>query len=305
MLGNGSPMSSSLDDLPTEQPNPRTTDLDRLDTLRLLERINDEDQCVAPAVRAALPQVARAVDLALERWQRGGRIVLFGAGTSGRLAALDAAELRPTFGVPPERYLARIAGGVSAFQTPSEGAEDDVAAGRLAAADLTSADVAFGIAASGRTPWVLSALEAAHEQGAATLGLACVPSPALAAYVDVAIAVDTGAEPIAGSTRMKAGTAQKLVLNAFSTSLMVRLGKVYGNLMVDVQASNAKLRKRAVRLVRRIAGVDERTAEAALAEAEGEVKTAIACLRLSLTAEEARARLAAADGRLRIALGDS
>jgi N-acetylmuramic acid 6-phosphate etherase len=294
----------NLDSLPTEQPNPRTSDLDQLDTLNLLERLNDEDQRVAPAVRAALPQLARAVDLAVDRWRLGGRIVLFGAGTSGRLAALDAAELLPTFGVPPERYLACIAGGVSAFQTPAEGAEDDIAAGRAAAADLGPLDVAFGIAASGRTPWVLGALEAAHQRGAATLGLACVPSPALAACVDVAIVVDTGAEPIAGSTRMKAGTAQKLVLNAFSTSLMVRLGKVYGNLMVDVQATNAKLRQRALRLVQQIAAVDEATARRALGDAAGEVKTAIALLRLSIPADEARARLAAANDHLRAVLGE-
>jgi N-acetylmuramic acid 6-phosphate etherase len=244
------------------------------------------------------------VDLAVERWRRGGRIVLFGAGTSGRLAALDAAELGPTFGVPPDRYVARIAGGVSAFQTPAEGAEDDVASGRAAAGDLGRLDVAFGIAASGRTPWVLAALEAARQQGAATLGLACAPSPALAACVDVAIVVETGPEPIAGSTRMKAGTAQKLILNAFSTSLMVRLGKVYGNLMVDVQATNTKLRQRAARLVQRIAAVDEQTAQAALAEADGEVKTAVAVLRLSISPEQARARLAAVDGHLRVLLGE-
>jgi N-acetylmuramic acid 6-phosphate etherase len=292
----------SLDALPTEQPNPRTADLDRLDTLDVLERLNEEDQQVAPAVRAALPEIGRAVDLTLERWRRGGRIVLFGAGTSGRLAALDAAELGPTFGVPPERYLARMAGGGSAFQTPVEGAEDDLGGGRAAAADLREVDVAFGIAASGRTPWVLGALEVALAQGAATLGLACVPGSALAACVDVAIVVDTGPEAIAGSTRLKAGTAQKLVLNAFSTALMVRLGKVYGNLMVDVQATNAKLRQRAVRLVSHISGVDQRTADTALTAANGEVKTAVAMLRLGLSPGLARARLAHADGHLRVVL---
>jgi N-acetylmuramic acid 6-phosphate etherase len=292
----------ALDALATEQANPRTADLDRLDTLGLLQRLNEEDQRVAPAVRAALPQLARAVDLAVERWRRGGRIVLFGAGTSGRLAALDAAELGPTFGVPPERYLARIAGGMSAFQRPAEGAEDDLLAGRAAAADLTAADLAFGIAASGRTPWVLGALDMARERGAATVGLACVPRPALAACVQVALVVDTGPEPIAGSTRMKAGTAQKLVLNAFSTGLMVRLGKVYGNLMVDVQATNAKLRRRAVRLVQHVAGVDEATAQAALADADGEVKAAIAAVRLGIPPAEARQRLAASQGHLRTLL---
>jgi N-acetylmuramic acid 6-phosphate etherase len=230
--------------------------------------------------------------------------VLFGAGTSGRLAMLDAAELGPTFGVPGERYQARLAGGAGAFLKAVEGAEDDAAAGAAAADDLQSDDVAFGIAASGRTPWVLGALDRARERGAATIGLACVPRPELATHVDVAIAVDSGPEPIAGSTRMKAGTAQKLVLNAFSSTLMIRLGKVYGNLMVDLQATNDKLRRRAVRLVELGAGAQTAHAEAALAAADGEVKTAIALLRLGTSAAEARQRLHGVDGRLRQVLGE-
>ncbi|HEV7666304.1 MAG TPA: N-acetylmuramic acid 6-phosphate etherase [Chloroflexota bacterium] len=297
-------MTEALDRLPTEQLNPRTRDLDRLDTLGLLQRLNDEDQLVAPAVRAVLPEVARAVDLAVERWRRGGNVVLFGAGTSGRLAALDAAELGPTFGVAPERYRAQIAGGVGAFQKAVEGAEDDRDAGSNAAADLTANDVAVGIAASGRTPWVIGALSQARRTGALTVGLACVPQPALAGYVDVCIAVDTGPEPISGSTRMKAGTAQKLILNAFSSTLMTRLGKVYGNLMVDLQATNDKLRVRAARLVQAASGADEQAAEQALADAAGEVKTAIAMLRLGVSAAEAQQRLTAADGQLRIVLGE-
>src|SRR5712692_2127723 len=286
-----------FDDLSTEQSNPRTVDIDQLDSLGVLQRLNDEDQLVAPAVRKALPQLAQAVDLAMERWQRGGRVVLFGAGTSGRLATLDAAELGPTFGVPSDRYLARLAGGEGAFLKAREGAEDDHAAGAIAANDLSAADVAFGIAASGQTPWVIGALERARQRGAATIGLACVPKPALAAFVEVAVVVDTGPEPISGSTRMKAGTAQKLVLNAFSSTLMIRLGKVYRNLMVDVRATNAKLRQRAERLVQDVAGADPRAAERALAEAHGEVKTAITMLRLGVSAEAARQRLLAADGR--------
>ena len=296
---------SDLDRLTTEQANPRTTDIDRLDTFGVLQRLNDEDQAVAPAVRAALPQVARAVDLALERWRRGGRIVLFGAGTSGRLAMLDAAELGPTFGVASERYLARMAGGAAAFMKAAEGVEDDRDAGAAAAADLLPDDLACGIAASGRTPWVLAALEHARDRGAATIGLACVREPAFADLVDVCIAVDTGPEAISGSTRLKAGTAQKLVLNAFSSALMIRLGKVYGNLMVDVRASNVKLRRRAVRLVQAAARVDAATAERALAEAHEDVKLAIATVRLAVSAEEAARRLAAVDGRLRIALGEA
>jgi len=255
-------------------------------------------------VRAVLPNIARAVDLAHDRWLRGGRIVLFGAGTSGRLATLDAAELGPTFGVPPGRYLARIAGGPGAFQRAVEGAEDDVSAGAAAADDLTERDIAFGIAASGRTPWVHGALDAARGRGAATIGLACVPEPELAQWCDVVIAVETGPEAIAGSTRLKAGTAQKLVLNAFSTALMVRLGKVYGNLMVDVQVTNAKLRRRATRLVEQIARVDRATAEHALSEAE-DVKAAIVALRLGVSSAEARERLSTAGGSLRLALEDA
>jgi N-acetylmuramic acid 6-phosphate etherase len=293
-----------FDQLATERPNPRTADIDRLDTLGILERLNAEDQQVAVAVRHALPHLARAVDLAFERWQRGGRIVLFGAGTSGRLAMLDAAELGPTFGVPSERYIARLAGGSGAFVTPVEGAEDDAEAGAHAADDLRSVDVAVGIAASGRTPWVLGALRRAREHGAASIGLACVREPALAQMVEVAIVVDTGPEPISGSTRMKAGTAQKLVLNAFSSTLMIRLGKVYGNLMVDVRATNEKLRRRAARLVELAAGVDTGAAERALEQCGGEVKTAIAMLRLGISPEAARQRLEAASGRLRVVLGE-
>ena len=167
-------MTVTFDELSTERTNPRTADLDRLDTLGVLERLNDEDQLVAPAVRLALPDVARAVDLAFERWQRGGRVVLFGAGTSGRLAALDAAELGPTFGTPADRYLARLAGGPGAFLRPSKAQRMTSAAGASAADDLSALDVGFGIAASGRTPWVLAALQRARQQGAATIGLACV-----------------------------------------------------------------------------------------------------------------------------------
>jgi N-acetylmuramic acid 6-phosphate etherase len=288
-----------FDQLATERPNPRTADIDRLDTLGTLQRINDEDQQVALAVRAALPDVARAVDVAYERWQRGGRVVLFGAGTSGRLATLDAAELGPTFSVPPDRYLARIAGGRQALTEAIEGAEDDAADGARNADELASSDVAFGIAASGRTPWVLGALERTRQRGAATIGLACVPEPALAQHADILIVVETGPEPISGSTRMKAGTAQKMVLNAFSTTLMIRLGKVYGNLMVDVRATNSKLRRRAARLVEQAADVDTATAERALLACEYDVKAAIAALRLGIDAEDARQRLARNNGHLR------
>ncbi|MBI3980186.1 MAG: N-acetylmuramic acid 6-phosphate etherase [Chloroflexi bacterium] len=296
-------MQDGLEGLLTERANPRTAELDRLDTLGILERLNEEDRLVAPAVRRALPALARAVDLAAERWQRGGCIFLFGAGTSGRLAMLDAAELGPTFGVPADRYLARMAGGAGAIQQAIEGAEDDEVAGQAAAADLTPLDVAVGISASGRTPWVIGALAAARRRGAATIGLAGVPAPALAGAADLVVVIETGAEAIAGSTRLKAGTAQKLALNSFSTALMTRLGKVHGNLMVDVQPTNAKLRRRAIGLVMEIAGVDPATAAGALAAA-GDVKTAVVALRLGLPAIEARERLRLAGGSLRRALGE-
>jgi N-acetylmuramic acid 6-phosphate etherase len=294
---------TDFDRLPTEQPNPRTVDLDKLDALGVLTRINDEDATIALAVRRVLPEIAKAVDLAEHRWRQGGRIVLFGAGTPGRLATLDAAELIPTYSSPPDRYLARIAGGREALWRPVEGAEDNAADGARAAADLTADDLAFGITASGRTPWVIAALEEARRRGAATVGLASVGSPALAPACDVVIAVETGPEAVAGSTRMKAGTAQKLVLNAFSTALMVRLGKVYRNLMVDVMATNEKLRRRAVRLVQQCTNADQATAASALAQAGGSVKLAIALLRLG-TLDEAVRRLDATEGHLARALGE-
>jgi N-acetylmuramic acid 6-phosphate etherase len=206
--------------------------------------------------------------------------------------------------VPPGRYLARIAGGVGAFERAVEGAEDDIDAGAAAAEDLNEVDVAFGIAASGRTPWVIGALRHARERGAATISLACVRQSALALAADVSIEVDTGAEPIVGSTRMKAGTAQKMVLNAFSTALMVRLGKVYGNLMVDLQATNEKLRQRATRLVQQVAACSADDAREALAASSWQVKTAIAMRRLGVSADEARARLEQADGYLRVVLAE-
>lgn len=296
--------ASELSVLATEQHNPRTADLDRLGTLEILHRLNDEDRTVADTVRNALPQLARAVDLAEGRWRRGGRVILFGAGTSGRLAVLDAAELGPTFRVDPTRYVARIAGGVDAVTRAVEGAEDDFQAGCASASDLNTQDVAFGIAASGRTPWVMGALESARKLGAATVALACVANPPLARVADVLMVVDTGPEAIAGSTRLKAGTAQKLVLNAFSTSLMVKLGKVHGNLMVDVHATNEKLRQRAVRLVSQICEVTEVHAESALRQADWHVKTAALVACLNIAPEAARERLAAANDHLGSALAE-
>lgn len=288
----------------TERRNPRSADLDRLATVDLLLLMNDEDACVAGAVRAVVPQVARATDELAARIARGGRLLLFGAGTSGRLAALDAAEWPPTFSVPPEWARAFIAGGPSALTRAVEGAEDDEALGRadVRAAAAGPDDLALGISASGGAPYVLGAMAEARARGAFTAGLACRDDAPLAAAVDLLIAPIVGPEILTGSSRLKAGTAQKLVLNMLSTAAMVRLGKVYGNLMVDMQPTNTKLHARAVRIVRDIAGVDADGAARALAEG-GRPRIAIVMLRLGVGRAEAERRLREAGG-LRATLGE-
>lgn len=278
-------------DLPlTERANPRSASIDQLPTNDILCLMNDEDATVAAAVRATIPQVTRAVDALVERLTNGGRLLLFGAGTSGRLAALDAAEWPPTFGTSPELARAFIAGGPAALTRAVEGAEDDAELGRQDAlgAEISERDMALGISASGGAPYVLGAMTAARERGAITAGLACRDGSPLAAAVEIMIAPLVGPEVITGSSRLKAGTAQKLVLNMLSTATMVRLGKVYRNLMIDVQPTNAKLRDRARRIVQDATGADPATAAAALTEA-GSVRTAIVMLRLGLdraTAEQ-------------------
>jgi N-acetylmuramic acid 6-phosphate etherase len=288
----------------TERRAPALADLDLLATVDLVERINDEDARVAPAVRAAAPALAAAVDAVAARLEAGGRLVYVGAGSSGRLALVDAVECGPTFGLEPGRVVAVVAGGAGAQAEAQEAAEDDAAAGAadLAAASVSDADVVVALSASGRTPYTLAAAEAAHAAGAFVVAVTCAEATPLEAAADLAVVVPVGPEVIAGSTRMKAGTAQKLVLNTLSTGAMVRLGRTYGNLMVDVVASNEKLRLRAQRAVALAAGVDDAEAEAALRAADGEPKTAIVALRLGLDPTEARARLAAADGVVRRAL---
>lgn len=289
----------------TEQPNPRTEGIDQLPTLEIVTRMNDEDARVALAVREALPAIAQAVDAISERLAGGGRLFYVGAGTSGRLGVLDAAECVPTFSIEPELVQGVIAGGEQALVHAIEGAEDDRSAGRadLLARSLWERDVVVGIAASGRTPYVLGALELADEIGALTVGIACnVPSPVLDA-AKIAIGVPVGPEVIAGSTRLKAGTAQKMVLNMLSTATMIKLGKVYGNLMVDVKVTNAKLQERARRLVAQIAAVDDETAQRLLNDAENEVKTAVVMSRRTVDAEQARELLRKAGGRLRDVIG--
>lgn len=285
----------------TEQQNPNTQDIDQLSTLDIVSRINAEDQTVALAVARALPSVAQAVDAIVARLRGGGRLFYVGAGTSGRLGVLDAAECVPTYSTPPQLVQALIAGGETAITRSVEAVEDDMDAARsdLMAQGVNARDAVVGIAASGRTPYVLGALAYAQAQGALTVGISCnEPAPLLEA-AEIAIAVVTGPEVITGSTRMKAGTAQKLVLNMLSTATMIRLGKVYGNLMVDVQATNEKLLQRARRIVAQIGQVDEAQAAELLAAAHDEVKVAIVMARRGVTAEAARSLLLGAGGILR------
>jgi N-acetylmuramic acid 6-phosphate etherase len=285
----------------TESHNPNTTDIDRLDTLAMITRINDEDQTVPLVVARALPAIAQAIDAILLRLRGGGRLFYIGAGTSGRLGVLDASECPPTYGTPPELVQGIIAGGPQAVFGALEGVEDDPVAGAadLRARGLGANDAVAGIAASGRTPYVLGALAYARSVGALTIGIANnSPSPVLDS-AEIAIPVVTGPEVISGSTRMKAGSAQKLVLNTLSTGIMVKLGKVYGNLMVDVQVKNEKLLQRARQIVMQVAAIDEVQASALLASAHNDVKVAVVMARRGVGAEEARAMLADAGGILR------
>lgn len=285
----------------TEQRNPLTQDIDQRTTLQILELINGEDATVAAAVRATLPAVAEAVDMIVGRIRQGGRLIYVGAGTSGRLAVLDAAECVPTFSVDPELVQALIAGGKEALVRGIEGAEDSREGGRadLLALNVSAKDAVVGIAASGRTPYVVAALETANEIGAGTVGIVCsTPSTVLDA-AKIKIAALTGPEVITGSTRLKAGTAQKLILNSISSTVMIRLGKTYGNLMVDVKVSNIKLAARARRIVSEVTNLSEEEAGLVLERANQEVKTAIVMTLLGVTADDARALLVKEKGFLR------
>ncbi len=287
------PLTVNLGQLGTESANPRTADLDTMSTMDLLEVMNREDQTVPDAVRRSMPEVAEAVDLIVSARLYGGRLIYLGAGTSGRIGLLDAVECPPTFGTDPGEVVGLIAGGEGAFVQAVEGAEDDPqqAADDLRAVDLRSVDVVVGIAASGRTPYVQGGLQYASRVGAATVSIACNQRAPISEDVDVAIELDTGPEILTGSTRLKAGTAQKLVCNMLSTASMVRTGKVYGNLMVDVQPTNAKLVDRVVRIVAAATHADVDTARAAVQSADGHAKTAIVMLLGHCSAAEARRRL--------------
>jgi N-acetylmuramic acid 6-phosphate etherase len=285
----------------TELRNPLSVAIDTLPTLEVCRLINRQDAGVPIAVAEALPAIAQAVDLMVATLAGGRRLFYQGAGTSGRLGVLDASELLPTYSLEPGRVIALIAGGPDALTSSVEAAEDDPDQGRadLERQDFAPADLLVGIAASGRTPYVLGGLRHALNTGAASVALVCAPASPMSALATVAIELLTGPEVITGSTRMKAGTGQKLVLNMLSTATMVRLGKVYGNLMVDVRPTNDKLRRRAIQIVGEAAGLDDSQALALLDASGWEVKTAVVMALLNVPADEARRRLAQHHGHIR------
>jgi N-acetylmuramic acid 6-phosphate etherase len=293
-----------LGNLLTEQTNPASASIDALPTEEVLRIVNAEDRKVAEAVEREIPAIALAVDAIVAAFERGGRLFYIGAGTSGRLGVLDAAEIPPTFSAPAEMVQGIIAGGEAALSRATETTEDNPALGvnDLRARGFTGSDVLVGIAASGRTPYVLGAVAEAHRLGAVTVGISCTPESELARAADIAITPLVGPEVVAGSTRMKAGTAQKLVLNMLSTGAFVRLGFVYGNLMVNVQPKNRKLVDRARRIVAQASGISCERAGELLAEAGDNVRTAIVMAKAGVGREEAERRLAAAGGRVRKAL---
>lgn len=290
----------NLSALDTEQQNERSAQIDTMSTLDMLRLINREDARVPEAVERILPEIARAVEIIYERMDAGGRLVYCGAGTSGRLGVLDAVECPPTYGVDPGRVIGLIAGGAPALIKAVEGAEDNPALGEqdLRAIGFGPGDVLVGIAASGRTPYVLGALDYAKSVGAPALALTCCKDSEMSRHADLTMAPLPGPEVITGSSRMKSGTAQKLVLNMLSTATMVKLGKVYGNLMVDVKASNEKLYQRAVRIVCTAAQVEEKEARAALESCNYSCKAAIVMLLLHIDANEAQVALDRSKGRI-------
>jgi len=297
---------STVRTLTTEAINPDLTDIDTLTTKARLRLINSEDAKVAAAVALEIPSIARAVQRAAASFRAGGRLIYVGAGTSGRLGVLDAAECPPTFGVSPSLVQGIIAGGSGAMFQAVEGAEDDPELGIAAMidADVTALDTVVGISASGQAPFVLGALRQAGRRGASTVALTNNRPSALEAVAAITIAPVVGPEILAGSTRLKSGTAQKMVLNMISTGAMMEIGKTYGNLMVDVQATNIKLKARAVRIVRQVTGTSPERAEEALTQSGGSAKVAIVMIQAKITADDARQRLLRAGGFLRVALSE-
>ena len=294
----------NLGSLVSETRNAETLDLDNLSTLDMVTRFNQQDATVATAVSLTLPQIAQAVDAAAAALSAGGRLIYIGAGTSGRLGILDASECPPTFGVPYDRVIGLIAGGQGAMFKAVEGAEDSEELGvrDLQALTLTADDMVVGLAASGRTPYVIGALRYARQLGCRTAAVSCNPDSPIAREADIAISPVVGPEALTGSTRLKSGTAQKMVLNMISTGAMVKTGKVWQNLMVDMKATNIKLVDRARRMVCEATGCDARQAEDVLKQAQYEVKTAILMILADLSAEQAQQRLDTHKGFLRAAL---
>ena len=289
-----------LQKIATEQRNPNTMHIDTLSTLDMVKLINQEDHRVAEAVAEVTDKIAEAIDVIADRLSKGGRLIYCGAGTSGRLGILDAVECPPTYSTDPEMVQALMAGGYPAIFKAVEGAEDSKELGvqDMKNINFAAGDVLVGIAASGRTPYVLGCMEYAKELGAPTVSVTCCPGSVLDSFADIGIAPCPGPEVITGSTRMKSGTAQKMVLNMLSTGTMIKLGKVYGNLMVDVKPSNEKLVRRCVTIVVNATGCDDATATAALEACEYRPKTAIVMVLCGVSAEDAKAMLAKADGRV-------
>lgn len=299
--------SENLGKLNTETIDPRYSQIDFLSTSELLKLMNENDQGVSVAVAKVLPQIEQTILEITKRMSQGGRLIYVGAGTSGRLGVLDASECIPTFSIPDGVVIGLIAGGDAALRKGIEGAEDvkESSVQELKNLNLSNLDTVVGIAASGRTPYAIGAMEYAQSIGALSISLTCNPNSEMSKYADIAIEVDTGPEVLAGSTRMKAGTAQKLVLNMISTVTMINLGKTFGNLMVDLQVSNIKLRDRAIRIIQAATQADARAAEEALVAANNEVKVAIVMLLLQVTPEAARQSLIAANSRIREAVKGS
>lgn len=267
----------NLEKLSTEARNPASSRIDKLDTLSMMRVMNDEDQKTALAVKAILPDIARAVDVIAARLKTGGRLFYMGSGTSGRLGILDAVECPPTYSTDPDLVQGLIAGGKEAIFRAREGAEDslDKGADDIISHDLSAKDVLVGITASGRTPYVLGGMEEARRRGAFVIGLACSKEPDIACTADLMLICLPGPEVVTGSTRMKAGTVTKMILNMLSTGTMIRLGKVRGNLMIDVKATNEKLKERATRIVMTVTGMDQAAAEKALRESDGRARLAV------------------------------
>ncbi|MBW7985999.1 N-acetylmuramic acid 6-phosphate etherase [Lactobacillus amylovorus] len=284
----------SLDKLTTEQRNANTTHIDTMSTLEMVKTINNEDEKIAPAVGTQDEKIAQAIDIGAKRYHDGGRLIYIGAGTSGRLGVLDAVELVPTYGIKPERAIGLIAGGKSAMYLAVEGAEDDpdLAEADLKKINLSEKDMVLGIAASGRTPYVIGGLDYAKKVGAATVAVACVKNSLIGQHAEIAIEAVTGPEVVTGSTRMKAGTAQKMILNMISTGIMIRQGKVYENVMIDVLPTNEKLVERAKRIISTVTGISKEQASHVLKEADKDVGLAIVMAKTKMNKEQAETLLA-------------